>query len=316
MLKIKALTVTLFILFFFAGNTYSQNNTYDFLRLNVGARASALGGSFVTNTNDVNGLFYNPASLSTITTSQASIGFYKYLLDINSGNLAYGQKFKDEGYFGGTVKYFNYGSFTKKDASANDLGTFNANDLAVTLGYSNAFQENFYYGANLKFIYSQIDEFNSTALAVDLGLLYVIPSTMWNFGISLLNAGTQMSQYDNTKEDLPLDLRVGVSKRLEHLPVRINFEFSDLTQSGESFWENFKNLSVGGEFDFSENVKFRIGYDNAQRQDLKTGSSIGIAGFSTGIGFNFLENYSFDYAFSSMGNVGTNNRIDVGFKLK
>ncbi|MBK9334582.1 MAG: hypothetical protein IPM96_19810 [Ignavibacteria bacterium] len=111
-------------------------------------------------------------------------------------------------------------------------------------------------------------------------------------------------------------MRVGVSKKLEHLPLRVHFEFSDLTQTTEDFLDKFKNLSVGGEFDLSDNIDFRIGYDNAQRQDLKTGSSLGIAGFSTGIGVKFLDNYSFDYAFNSMGNVGATHKIDVGFLLK
>ena len=316
MLKIRSLIISLIFLSLFSVNSYSQNDSYNILRLDVGARASSLGGSFVTNTGDVNALFYNPAALSTIQNTQAYVGFYKYLLDINSGNISYGQRYKDIGYIGASVKYFNYGSFEKFDEQSNSLGTFSANDLAVSVSYSNNFRPNFYYGANLKYIYSQIDDFNSSAVAVDLGLLYVIPSSNWNFGFSLLNLGTQISKYNDTKEDLPLDMRVGVSKKLEHLPLRVHFEFSDLTHTTEDFLDKFKNLSVGGEFDLSDNIDFRIGYDNAQRQDLKTGSSLGIAGFSTGIGVKFLDNYSFDYAFNSMGNVGATHKIDVGFLLK
>ncbi|MBS1518953.1 MAG: type IX secretion system protein PorQ [Bacteroidetes bacterium] len=314
--KFKISATALFILIIFSGYTFSQNDAYNFLRLDVGARASSLGGSFVSNTGDINSIFYNPAALSTIKNTQASVGFYKYLLDINSGNIAYGQRYKDAGYFGGSVRYFNYGSFEKFDEQSNPLGTFSANDLALSVGYSNMIRPNFYYGANLKYIYSQIDDYNSSAVAVDFGLLYVIPSTMWNFGVSVLNAGTQISKYNSEKEDLPLDVRVGVSKRLEHLPVRIHFEFNDLTAKSDDFLKKFKNLSVGGEFDFNEYINFRVGYNNAQRQDLKTGSSLGIAGFSTGIGIKFLENYTFDYGFNSLGNIGSTHKIDIGFTLK
>ncbi|MEO8447210.1 MAG: hypothetical protein ABI528_06920, partial [bacterium] len=90
----------------------------------------------------------------------------------------------------------------------------------------------------------------------------------------------------------------------------------NLTDDADMFFDRFKNLSVGGEFDFSENVKFRVGYNNGQRQNLETGSSLGIAGFSTGLGVKFLENYSMDYAFNSLGKVGSTHRIDVGFALK
>ena len=43
-----------------------DRGTYDFLRLDVGARAGALNGSFVSMTNDPNLLFYNPAALPTL----------------------------------------------------------------------------------------------------------------------------------------------------------------------------------------------------------------------------------------------------------
>ena len=316
--KIKSVVPALVLFFLIVSNTgYSQSNsTYNFLKLDIGARASALGGSFNSQTNDVNSIFYNPASLSTLQDRQASIGFYKYLLDINLGNAAYSQRYKSIGYFGVGLRYVNYGSFDKFDESSNNLGTFSANEMALSLGYSSIPKNNFHYGVNLKLIYSNIDSYSSAAIAGDFGVLYSIPATMWDFGVSLLNAGTQISKYNSTKENLPVDLRVGISKKLEHLPVRVHFELENLTDDADKFFDRFKNLSVGGEFDFSENVKFRVGYNNGQRQNLETGSSLGIAGFSTGLGVKFLENYSMDYAFNSLGKVGSTHRIDVGFALK
>lgn len=314
----KSVVAILVLLIIFSSNSgFSQSNTtYNFLKLDIGARSAALGGSFISGANDVNLIFSNPAALSTLTEKQASIGFFKYLMDINSGNIAYGQRFKDAGYFGAGIRYMNYGSFEKFDEQSVNLGTFGANELALSLGYSNMYQDNFHYGVNLKLIYSNIDEFSSTGLAADFGLLYTIKETNWNFALSLLNAGVQLSEYVSTQEDLPLDLSIGLSKKLEHLPLRVFFELGDLTADADNFVDRLKNLSVGGEFDFSDNVKFRIGYNNAQRQDLETGSSIGIAGFSTGLGVKFLDSYTLDYAFNSLGNVGTTNRIDLSYAIK
>ncbi|MEO8168004.1 MAG: hypothetical protein ABI623_07145, partial [bacterium] len=84
------------------------NTTYDFLRTDVSARAGALAGSYVTMMNDVTGIFYNPASLSTLEKPAGSIGFFKHLLDINSGYVAYTQPYEDLGYFGVGVLYMNY----------------------------------------------------------------------------------------------------------------------------------------------------------------------------------------------------------------
>ncbi|MEO6696203.1 MAG: type IX secretion system protein PorQ [Ignavibacteria bacterium] len=315
-IKSTVIVIILFILTL-SNTSFSQNkSTYNFLRLDIGARASALGGSFNSSTNDVNSIFYNPAALSTLTNRQVTVGFFKYLLDINSGNFAYGQRYKDLGYFGAGIRYINYGSFEKFDEQSNSLGTFSANEIAFSLGYSNTTKNNFHYGVNLKLIYSGIGDYSSTAIAADLGALYMIPASQWNFGLSVLNLGTQLKKYNSTSEELPVDLRFGVSKKLEHLPLRVYLELDNLTEKQDKFLDRFTNLSVGGEFDFSDNVKFRIGYNNSQRQDLKTGSSLGIAGFSAGLGFKVLENYSLDYAFNSLGKIGSTHKIDVGFAWK
>jgi len=314
-LKSALLITTGFL--FLTSAIYAQNNTtYNFLKLDVDARSSAMAGNSVSVTNDVNGIFYNPATLTSLGKPQASIGFYKYLLDINSGNAAYTQKYKDIGYFGVGLRYFNYGTFDKYDESFNNLGTFSANDFALTLTYANKYIENLSYGASLKLIYSNIDIYKSTAVAADLGLLYQIPETQWNFGLSLLNIGTQISSYADTRENLPLDLRIGFNKRLEHLPLTFYFSISNLLDKKDKFLDRFKDVRLGGEFILSDNIYLRLGYNNQQRQDLKTGSATGIAGFSAGLGIKIEEKYLIDYAYNSLGKIGSTHRINVGFYLK
>ena len=296
---------------------YAQSiTTYNFLKLDVDARSSSMAGSFVSMENDANLIFYNPAGLATITSKKASVGFFKYLLDINSGNVAYAQQYKDYGYFGVGVRYINYGSFDKYDEDLNNLGTFGANDIALSLGYANKYKERFNYGVNLKLIQSKYDEFSSTGVAVDLGGLIQIPEQMMSIGASLLNAGTQIKSYIDTKEKLPMDMRVGVSKRLEHLPLTVNFGFCRLTDDYDKFFDRFKNLIIGGEFNINEYVDLRIGYNNQQRQDLKTGTSIGLAGFSAGLGIKYEDKYFLDYAFNSLGKIGSTHRVNIGFNLK
>lgn len=80
--------------------------------------------------------------------------------------------------------------------------------------------------------------------------------------------------------------------------------------------QRFKSFSIGGEFSFSENVAVRIGYDNQQRQDLKLGTSLGIAGFSAGIGIRILGKYQFDYALNSFGKVGSMHRFNLGYSFE
>ncbi|MBI5403501.1 MAG: type IX secretion system protein PorQ [Ignavibacteriae bacterium] len=290
-------------------------STYNFLKLDVDARSSSMAGSFVSIENDANSIFYNPAGLSTLTEKKASVGFFKYLLDINSGNVAYSQKYKDLGYFGVGIRYINYGSFDKYDEDLVNLGTFGANDIALSLGYANKYKDRFNFGANLKFIYSSYDEYNSSAVALDAGALVQLPEYMMSVGASLLNLGTQLKPYMDTRENLPLDLRLGISKRLEHLPLTVNAGFCRLADNYDKFFDRFKNIIIGGEFNINEFVDLRIGYNNQQRQDLKTGTSIGLAGFSAGLGIKYQERYRLDYSFNSLGKIGSTHRVNIGFNL-
>jgi len=317
MKKAKSVAATISLFIIFCSTAFSQQQTvYNFLKLDVDARSSAMAGNLVAIPNDVNAVFYNPAGLATIDGSKASVGFFKYLLDINSGNAAYTQKYKDLGYFGAGIRFVNYGSFDKYDENFNQNGTFSANDIALSLGYANKYKDRFNYGANLKFIYSSIDEYSSLGAAVDLGFMYYVPETYFGAGISLLNLGTQLSSYNNTREDLPLDLRAGISKKLDYLPLTFTIGLINLTDSYDNFYDRFKNIVVGGELSVSDYVSVRAGYNNTLRQNLKTGSSLGIAGFSAGIGIKFMEKYRFDYAFNSMGNVGSTHRFNIGFDIR
>jgi hypothetical protein len=296
----------------------SQDNpSYDFLNVIPSARASALAGAFETYTDDPNVIFYNPAGLSTINKKEVSAGFGKYLLDINFGSASFAYKYQDIGWFGVGVKYFNYGSFDYADENGNTFGTFHANDVMFSVGYSNLIYDRVNYGLNVKFIYSQIAQYTSAALAFDLGLLYLMPADNLAVAFTINNYGKQLSSYISSKERLPLDIRIGVSKQLEHLPLKLNLSFSNLNQGNIKFLDlkRLRSFGIGGEFQFSDNVQARIGYNNQERQDMKVGTTLGIAGFSGGIGIKILERYKFDYSLNSFGKIGTMHRFDLGYKF-
>jgi hypothetical protein len=311
----KSLLSVLFIIFIStAPITLGQTTTYDFLRIDMSARAAALGGSFVTNNDDVDVLFFNPAGLGFLEKDPVSFSFVKHLLDINLFSLTYSTEFENIGRFGAGVQYINYGSFDEADVNGNITGEFNAGELAFLLSYTNKFMNDFYYGANAKFIYSSIADQSSSAIGLDLGVNYEFPEIMLNLGASILNIGTQLSSYTDLKEDLPLDVLIGVSKRLERLPVRLSLDFHNLNQEREEFYQHFKGFSIGAEFYLSEVFTLRFGYDNERREDFKLGSSAGIAGFNGGLGVNISE-YKFSYAYSSLGTVGALQSLTLSTSL-
>lgn len=299
----------LLVLLLFA-QVISAQNTFEFLRLDTSPRAAALAGSYVANNDDPNVIFYNPAGIVSLEGNPVSFSYFKHLLDINAASLTYSQEMFGLGRFGAGITYFNYGSFTEADQYGNELGEFNASELALLIGYGGMLDDNIVYGANVKFIYSGIQDYSSTGLAMDLGVQYLWRDQNWKFGLAVLNMGSQLTTYFDRNEDLPLDVRLGFSKRLEHMPFEFFFSFNKLNEETD----RFSKITAGGEFRLSKVIRLRFGYDNEKRKELKVATTAGLAGFNLGVGIN-TAGYNVDYAFSSMGAIGEFHRIGLTTQL-
>lgn len=303
-----------FVLFLFLAVTISAQSTYEFLKLDTSPRAAALAGSFVANNDDPNVIFYNPAGIYSLENKPASFSYVSHLLDINSASVSYSQEVADLGRFAAGIQYVNFGNFTEADQFGNKTGEFGAGDLALLIGYANQLDENFNYGANVKFIYSSIASQSSTGIAVDLGLQYLFPDDGWTVGFSALNLGSQLSSYFDKTETLPVDVRIGFTKKLAHMPFKFYGSFNRINEKQDKILDRFSQFTFGGEFRFSKAVQFRFGYDNEKRRELKLDASAGLAGFNLGLGI-LISDYKVDYAFSSLGLIGGIHRIGISTDL-
>jgi hypothetical protein len=296
-----------------------QTTAYDFLRIDVSARAAALNGSFVSMKDDPNVLFYNPASLGTLSRPKISASYLDHLMDVSSGSLSYARFIEGIGNIGAGITYIDYGTFNRTEEANNlgsfdVLGTFGAKELALVAGIAGHYDDDILVGVNAKYIYSSIAEYSSTAIAIDFGFLYDLPSQNLSIGGSILNLGKQLKTYIGTDEPLPVDIIIGITKRPEHLPVYLNLNFHRLNEKGKTFGDRFSAFTVGAEILMSESFRIRVGYNNKQRKDLKMGTSAGLSGFSMGAGI-IVKDYQFDYAFNSYGKISGLHRISLGVSL-
>ncbi len=306
--------ITLIAFIILSINIYSQN-TYEFLRVDVSPRTAALGGSFVAVNDDADAIFYNPAGLSYLSGTPVSLSFTKYLVDINYASLAVSREFQDIGRISAGIKYVNYGTFTGRDEYGNQTTDFGVGEFAVKTSYSNFLDANLSYGVSAGFIFSKIADYSSSAFCFDAGLNYAIPSERINLALALVNVGSQFSPYIETKEKLPFDINVGVSKRLQNLPLKIYLDVHRLNNTSESFSKRLSNFSVGGEFSLSKALKVRLGYESKKRTELKIGNFAGLAGFNLGFGLT-IKSYLLNYSFSSMGQIGAIHRFGLNTSLE
>ena len=305
MKRLQILSALVFLAFASYSARSQDITAYDFLRVPMNARAAALGNTFITMMDDPASIFHNPAAISTLQKPSASLGFVKYLLDVNAGYVSYGQELAGAGHIGAGVMYMNYGEFDRVDKFAVQTGTFSASDLAVSVGYSDVY-EGIHFGGAVKFIHSSIESYSSSAYALDLGGMYHLTGQNITFGLAIQNIGGQLSKFDQTAEDLPFNVVVGVSHQLKHLPLNIGLNFHKLNQQDD----RFGNFTVGGEFQLSKSLRARFGYNAEQRRELKIGSSAGFTGMSLGLGLN-VSDYLFDYGFNSLGEIGSIHRFSL-----
>jgi hypothetical protein len=304
----------LIFLFCISATVFTQS-TYKFMNVDVSPRAAALGGSFTSANDDADVIFYNPAGISYLTSFPVSFSYTKYLVDINFASLAASKEIPGIGRVAAGIKYVNYGTFTGADELGNRTGDFGAGEVDFEVAYANFLDENFSYGVGAGFVYSKISEYSSTGFTFNTGLNYSIPSERINIAVSMMHAGSQFSQYIDAKENLPLDLSVGLSKRLLYIPLKFYLDFHHLNIESGSLGNRLSKFTFGGEFGLGKALKLRLGFDNEKRNELKIGNFAGLAGFSVGLGL-VVKGYNVNYGYSSWGQIGGLHRFGVNMAIE
>lgn len=279
-----------------------SQTSYTFLRLPLSAHAAALGGDNITMTDDdVMMMFHNPALITGTSVGTLGLQYMNYMSGCNNVSAAYNMLVKEKWNIGIGIDYMGYGSIRHTDADNNDMGTYNASEMAFygTLGYELA--SNLAGGISLKYVYGNISSYNSMAVAVDLGLNYYLPESEWSFGIAVKNLGGQIMAYDEKFEALPLDVQAGVSKRLTGSPVRLSATLSDLNHLDYKF---LNHLCLAAEFIISDEIYVGGGYNFRRADEMKVqegteGLSARGAGLSFGGGIN-LEKIKINLAYSKL----------------
>ena len=283
--------------------------TFSFLRLEPTARAAALSGSFgALATEDPAALFYNPAVLNHDTHRMLSLSYLNHLSDLNAGFVAYGRTIRGVDAAVG-LRYLGWGEMPETDEFAQETGTFGANNLAFTVSASGAQTPSLRVGASLHAILSNVADARASALAADVGVIYARPASTLMLGASVHNLGVTLSSLGATRDELPLDVRVGVSKRLEYLPLLVSVTGYNLHDpgagaAGRSTTEQvLGHLAFGGELQFSPAFQIRAGFNPRRNNELKTNDRLDTAGLSLGFGLQVWR-YRVDYAFASWSGNG------------
>lgn len=278
--------------------------TFAFLRLEPTARAAALAGAFgAVATDDPAALYYNPAVLSGETDGVLSLSYLNHLGSLSAGFAAYGRRVRGVD-AGVSIRYLGWGDTPETDEFAQEIGTFGARNVALTLAGSREVRTHVRVGVSLHGVLSTIADYRASALAADVGVLYALPASAFAVSASVHNVGLTLSSLGDTRDALPLDVRLSASKRLQYLPLLVtvtgyNLHDPGAGPSGRTAAEQIVgHLALGGELQFSPAFNARVGFSPRRNQELRTADRLDTAGLSLGFGLK-ISRYAFDYAFSS-----------------
>ena len=216
----------------FAQAPIGGKHVYEFLNLSPSARITGLGGNLIpVKDDDVALALQNPSALNPLMHNQLSFNHNIHMAGVNNGYVAYGRYVKKwDATFHGGLQYISYGKFDAADEYGNITGTFKAAEYAFVTGASKQLYEKLAVGANLKFITSQFEAYNSAGMVADFGAFYQDTSGTFSISLVMKNVGVQFSAYDENRESVPFDMQLGLSKKLKHLPLRFAVIYHHLHQ--------------------------------------------------------------------------------------
>lgn len=281
-----------FVLFslFLVNTAYAQESqtTYNFLRVPMSAHAAALGGDNVSVIEDDEALvFHNPALLTSVSDKTLNLNYLNYMSGVNMLSVAFNKLIKERASVALTAQYVDYGKMKQTTAENVQIGEFSAKDIVLSGYFSYMLSDLWSGGISAKLLTSYIGGYNSLAMGIDVGINYYNSDKGWSASLVAKNMGGQLKAYDDNYESMPLDVQLGVSKRLIHTPLRFHATLVDLNHLN---YKLIHHLVAGIDILFSDQVWVGAGYNFRRANEMSITSideeSNHGAGFSCGAGIN------------------------------
>jgi len=304
-----------------------------FLEIEVGSRALAMGGAFVAVADDATALYWNPGGISRLPRSMVTLNHTQWIADINFDFAGITIPLSNSDAIGLSVT-----SLTMDEMKVRTVfypeGTgekFGASDMAIAGTYARSLTDRFSIGFSGKYIQQKLWHMTSTAMAIDVGILFTTQFKDMKLGMSISNFGSKMrlegidtqvthdvnetkagnndkiiAHLQTDKWSLPLTFRFGIAlDLLNRARNRITFALDAIHPS-----DNVEYVNAGIEYGFNRNIFLRAGYKTLFMRDSEEGFTIG-----AGLAYDLMGrvNLRIDYAYLDFGILDNVQRFTLGF---
>ncbi|MCH8494523.1 MAG: PorV/PorQ family protein [Balneolales bacterium] len=303
------------------GGSRSGTSGFQYLKINVDARSSAMGGSNIAAASDVSALYLNPAMAVQRTGNQFYVGHTAYFADISMNYAGYIHRYRNFA-FGGALTYLDSGAM-EETTEFDPFGTgrtFRTIHMAASLTMAQELTNLFSYGVSVKYLDERIEEIQTQTVVFDIGFFYRVGDTGLQFAIGLNNFGFDATPTGETSRTT-LD-GVVIETDFESISPPTTFSIGTAYDAYRN--ENFSVLVTGAVINPSDNAeRFALGTEFGYMDMFYTrlGYEFGVVEASLpsfGVGFNLpVLNYGLgvDYGFSTRDRLGSLHRIALKFNF-
>ncbi len=289
-------------------------STAQFLKIGVGARASAMGDAFIAVADDASALYWNPAGLVFSKRNEVIFSHNQWAAEIRHEFIGAFYKVSANDVIGVSVISLHMDDM-KVTTEVMPFGTgeyFSFSDLAFALTYSRKMTEQFSFGGSIRYFEETLAKLKMRGLMVDLGTMYWTGLGTTRFSVAITNFGNELApdgkvilfgkreKSDWQSFSPPTMFRIGFAFEPYHTDEHRITNSVQLNHPND----NSENVSFGLEYSWREILFLRGGYKlNVEGQD-----------FSFGIGSQLplgIAAVTVDYAYVNLDRLGASHRFSI-----
>ncbi|MDD5688425.1 MAG: PorV/PorQ family protein [Elusimicrobia bacterium] len=284
------------------------SSAMEFLKVGIGAKQEAMGGAQVAVAEDVNSVYWNPAGLGSVSSTELSFMHLSLFEGINYEYLALGHPVSEDSTIGLQIMYLNYGNIDKTLEDVNgaydtvgSVGSYSAKDMGGAISYGKQVDETINIGGSLKMVSQKIDNDTASGFGLDLGIEYMPVKGGLQLGLAVQNIGGKVGS-----DNLPGNIKAGLGKKFSAFEGENN-----LTVAADANYEldsATTKENIGLELVVAEMVAIRAGYKLGYDEETYTlGGGFKMSGESS--------TFNIDYAFIPTKDLGDTHRVSLGIKF-
>ncbi len=306
------------------GDSRTGTTGMQFLKIAPDARSAGMSGVFAAVSDDVSGLYWNPAGICGLDSSRLHLqtGYTAYFADVSLNYAAAVYRLSDRTLLGLSLVYLNSGEMnvTTEFLPLGNGQTFRASNTGLSLTLARQLTDQFRFGITGRYVNEQIASLTTHNAVFDFGFQYDIGLANTRFAVGLSNFGF------NTQPtgDLVIDRLDGPSVVTEFEEISVPAIFR-LGLAWDPLRLDEHRLTMAAQLNHptDNNETYGLGFEYAWRELLlvRTGYMVGFDQAplpSGGFGLYLPRRYGslrLDYGFSHRRNLGPEHRMTLGFSL-